>query len=94
VQGICAFVCLYLFTLFAVTLLVALDNYDMVTSFTATASCLGNIGPGFGSVGPAENFSIFSNGVKFVLSLTMITGRLELFTILMMFSRRFWLPDE
>ena len=94
VQGICAFVCLYLFTLFAVTLWVALDNYDMVTSFTATASCLGNIGPGFSSVGPAENFGIFSNSVKLVLSLTMITGRLELFTILMMFSRRFWLPDE
>ncbi len=94
VQGICAFIALYIFTLFTVTLFVSLDDYDIVTSLTATASCLGNIGPGLNSVGPMYNYAIFSNGIKFILSITMIAGRLELFTLLMFFSRRFWLPDE
>lgn len=94
VQGICAFIFLYMATLAGVTLFVAFDDYDMVTSLSAAASCLANVGPGLGAAGPAFNFNIFSDGVKFILSFTMIAGRLELFTLLMMFSRRFWLPDE
>ena len=94
VQGICAFIFLYMVTLSCLTMIVSLDNYDIVTSLSAAASCLGNIGPGLGAAGPAYSFNIFSDGVKFMLSLAMIAGRLELFTLLMMFSRRFWLPDE
>ena len=94
VQGICAFMALYLFTVFIVSMYVGFDDFDMATSFTATASCLGNIGPAFGAVGPADTFALFSNSVKVVLSLTMIAGRLELFTLLMLFTWRFWRPNE
>ncbi|MEG0391652.1 MAG: potassium transporter TrkG [Anaerovoracaceae bacterium] len=94
VQGISSFFFLYLFTLFTVSILVSLDGYDVVTSFSATASCLGNIGPGFNQVGPTMNFSIFSPPIKLLLSLTMIIGRLELFTFFMLFSRKFWNPNH
>ena len=90
VQGICAYVFLFLFSFFAVSLVVSLDNYDLFTSMSAAASCLSNIGPAFGAAGPASNYGIFSDGVKFILSLAMIAGRLELFTILMLFSGKFW----
>ena len=94
VQGICAFVFLYATTFFAVSLFISLDNHDMLTNLSAAATCLGNIGPGFGLVGPSDNFSIFSDGMKFVLSLTMVAGRLELFTLLMLLSGKFWNPNE
>ncbi len=94
VQGICAFVFLYATTFFAVSIFISLDNFDMLTNLSATATCLGNIGPGFGLVGPTENFSIFSDGMKFILSLTMVAGRLELFTLLMLLTGKFWNPNE
>ena len=94
VQNICAFVFLYGATFFGVSLFVSYDNFDMITNFSAVATCLGNIGPGFGEIGPGGLFSQFSDGMKFVLSLTMIAGRLELFTLLMMFTGKFWNPNE
>ena len=90
IQEICSFVFLYITSIFVITLLVALDNFDFVTSFTATATCVGNVGPGFNRVGPVMNFQMFSGATKFILSLAMIMGRLELFTFLMLFSGKFW----
>ncbi len=93
VQGISSFLFLYLLLVFITGLLVSLDGFDLMTSFSAAASCVGNIGPGFHDVGPAFNYSIFSAPVKWVLSFAMIAGRLELFTLLMLLSRRFWNPN-
>lgn len=90
IQEICSFTFLYVTSIFLISLLVSLDNFDFITSFSAVTTCIGNVGPGFNQVGPSMNFHIFSNGVKFILSLTMIMGRLELFTFLMLFSKRFW----
>ncbi len=56
----------------------------------AVATCLGNVGPGIGDVGPMNNFSGLSDLAKFFLSLIMIIGRLELFTILFLFTPYFW----
>jgi trk system potassium uptake protein TrkH len=94
VQSICAFVFLYVAFFFAMSIIISLDNHDMLTNLSATAACLGNIGPGLGDVGPVNNFGFFSDGSKFLLSLTMIAGRLELFTLLMMLTGRFWNPNE
>lgn len=80
----------YLLILACGVLLVSLDNYSFTTTVTAVISCLGNIGPGLELVGPMENFTIFSTLSKLVLSLCMITGRLEIFPILILFSQNAW----
>jgi len=61
-----------------------------MTSISASLAIVGNIGPGFSQVGPAENFSFFSNIDKFVFSFGMIIGRLECLTVFILFSRAFW----
>lgn len=71
-------------------LLIAFDNLDMTTNFTAVAATLNNIGPGLELVGPTGNFSIFSNGAKLVLIFDMLAGRLELFPMLLLFMRSTW----
>ncbi|MFR1832558.1 MAG: TrkH family potassium uptake protein [Lachnospiraceae bacterium] len=71
-------------------LLLAFDNLDLVTNFTAVAATLNNIGPGLELVGPSANFSIFSNGGKLVLIFDMLAGRLELFPLLLLFTRDTW----
>ncbi len=90
ITNIVNFIFLFIAVLFAGTLLISFENFDIVTNVTAVLTCLGNVGPGFNMVGPTMNFSIFSDFSKFVLSLLMIAGRLELFTFFMMFSRRYW----
>ena len=94
VQNICAFVFLYVTFFFAVSMLISFDDHDMITNLSATAACLGNIGPGLGDAGPVSNFDFFSNGSKFLLSMTMVAGRLEMFTLLMILTGRFWNPNE
>ncbi len=91
VSNITSFVILYAAVIIAGTGLVsAFENTSLLTAFSATVASIGNIGPGFGSVGPAENYAALTNSTKGVLSLIMITGRLELYTILVLFVPDFW----
>lgn len=90
VYSVYAFVFLYLCTLFATFLVVASGGYDIVTSLTATLATLGNIGPGFGLVGPMDNYGHFPDYITAVLSLAMMTGRLEVYTVLLLLTPRFW----
>lgn len=92
IQEIASFLFMYATTFLCAALLISVDGFDMTTNITAAATCIGNIGPGFGDVGPAGNFSAFSPFSKTVLSLLMLAGRLELFTFLMLLSPRFWNP--
>lgn len=92
IQGIASFTFLYAAVFFGVAALISLDGGDIITNLSAAGTCLGNIGPGFAGVGPSMNFAAFSDMSKWILSFTMIAGRLELFTLLMLFSRRFWNP--
>lgn len=84
----------YMFTyvlIFAASMLVlTLDNLDMTTTFTAVAATLNNIGPGLELVGPTGNFSIFSNLSKLVMIFDMLAGRLELFPLLLLFTKSTW----
>lgn len=89
-QNTISFIFLYIVLFFIISMIVAMDGKNMVTTFSATATCLGNVGPGFGEVGPMSNFSGFSDPIKIVLAFTMLCGRLELFPLLMIFSPRFW----
>ncbi len=85
-----AFVLLYIFLLLATTLVVASGGYDILTSLTASLATVGNIGPGFGRVGPAFNYAFFQDGIKVWLSFAMLAGRLEIYTIFVLFTRAFW----
>lgn len=66
-------------------LLVSMDTADFATGFTAVATCLNNIGPGIGAIGPTGNFGFFADGTKYVLSILMLFGRLEIFPLLLTF---------
>lgn len=77
--------------IFAVSvLIISLDNFDMITNFTGVAATLNNIGPGLELVGPAGNFNMFSYPSKIVLILDMLAGRLEIFPLLLLFSKNTW----
>ena len=71
-------------------LLVALDNLDFVTTFTAVLATLNNIGPGLGLVGPTGCFAAFSPLAKIVLTADMLFGRLELFPMLILLMPSTW----
>lgn len=84
------FVSIYFIIFFVSLLLIGLDEFDLTTNFSAVAATLNNIGPGFGLVGPTQNFSIFSPLSKCVLMFNMLAGRLELFPMLILLLPSCW----
>ncbi len=88
--NVMAFMIIY-FMVFALgAIIISSFGYDFNTSVGAVATCLGNIGPGFGKVGPLDNFAIISSPAKWVLAILMLLGRLELFTVLILFTPYYW----
>jgi trk system potassium uptake protein TrkH len=81
---------MYIILFCAAVLIVSIEGKDIVTTLTAVSATLGNIGPGLEIVGPMGNFSSFTNLSKIVLSFCMIIGRIEIYPILLLASRRFW----
>ena len=90
VRGVNVFMAAYLAIFASALLIISLDNFDFTTNFTAIAATLNNIGPGLEMVGPMGNFSAFSPLSKFVMSMCMLTGRLEIFPMLLLFSPYTW----
>lgn len=84
------FIFTYLMVFTGSVLLVALDDFDLVTTFTSVAATLNNIGPGLGMVGPTGNYASFSVLSKCVLIFDMLTGRLELFPMILLFVPTTW----
>ena len=80
----------YFMIMLLATLILSLDNFSFGTTLTAVITTLNNVGPGLEDVGPMGNFSMFSPLSKLTMSLTMIIGRLEIFPILVLFSRNAW----
>lgn len=90
VYSVAGFIFCY-FALTALTAVIAMaDGADLLSGITAALSLVGNIGPGFGRVGPAGNFAFFSPVVKIFFSFAMLAGRLELYTMLVYFMPAFW----
>lgn len=87
---ILVFLLLYLLSFLFGSVLVAFLGLDFESAVGATITCLSNVGPGIGSVGPVYNFADVPDLAKWVLSLLMLIGRLELFTILILFTPYFW----
>ena len=93
ISTISSYLFLYLGLMFLVgCALTVADGLNMVDGLSTAASCLGNVGPAFGEMGPAANYGGLTVFSKYLLSFTMITGRLELYTIILLFSGRFWNP--
>jgi len=91
VSSITSFFLIYLFIFLVSTLIVmAAEDLPIITAISACAASIGNVGPGLGEVGPAGNYAGLSSFTKIVLSFLMIIGRLELFTILVIFTPAFW----
>ncbi len=90
VRTILAFLLFYIFIFLAGSAVMAMFGFDLVSSFGASIACLGNIGPAFGAFGPVENYAEVPVVGKWILSFMMLLGRLELFTVLILFTRVFW----
>ncbi len=89
--SVLAFVCLYIFIFFILTLCLSLTGLDLITSVSAAATSISNVGPGLGPmIGPEGNFFTLSSNAKWLLSLGMLLGRLELLTVLVLFLPSFW----
>jgi len=89
-DNINAYLAAYVVIVFGVFAVISLDGFSVGTNFSATLACFNNIGPGLEAVGPMCNFSNYSNLSKLVLSFAMLAGRLEIFPILLLFSRNTW----
>ena len=93
VSGVTGFFFLYIALFAAGTILLSLEGIDFASAASASASSIGNIGPGFELVGPFNTYSFFSSPSKYLMSLLMLFGRLELFTIFILFTPKHWTKD-
>lgn len=89
-NSISSFFILYIVIFVVGTLLISLEGMDLVSSASSVAATLSNIGPGFGVVGPVHTFSQFSEISKLLMCGFMLMGRLELFTVIVLFTTKFW----
>ena len=90
IRGVQVYLSVYLVVFTASFLLLCLEDFDLVTTFTALATCINNVGPGLEVVGPMGNFSSFSDWGKLLLSFNMLVGRLEIFPMLLLFAPSIW----
>ncbi len=88
--SILGFILIHAFVMVFSILLVSLEIDDMLTALSSVVASFNNIGPGFGTVGPTENFAHFGQFTKWVLSLDMVMGRLEIMTVLVLFLPQTW----
>jgi trk system potassium uptake protein TrkH len=84
------FISLYAIVICVSAFVISFMGYDIVASFSTSASMLGNIGPALGNLGPYTNFSSMPEAGKWFLSALMLLGRLEMLTIMVLFTRSFY----
>src|SRR5690606_40672194 len=91
ISSVASFIFLF-FALFGLTAIgLSLTGLDFTAALSSAAAAITNVGPGLGEiVGPSGNFRTLSDPAKWMMSLAMLLGRLELYTVLVLFSRRFW----
>ena len=91
VQGVLGFYFIYILIFILLSLIIAITaNTDFISSLAVSASTIGNIGPGLGVIGPLYNWSEFPDFTKWIISFGMLLGRLEIFTVIILFSRTYW----
>ncbi len=85
------YISLYFICFVVIALFISLNNFDFETTISAVATCFNNVGPAFGLVGPMSNYADFSGFSKFVLSIAMLMGRLEIYPLLLAFIPSTWI---
>lgn len=90
ITHILVFLLFYLISFLMGALIISMMGMDFLTAIGASATCISNVGPGIGEVGPVNNFADVPAAAKWVLSFLMVLGRLELFTVLILFTPYFW----
>jgi trk system potassium uptake protein TrkH len=90
IRDIISFFFLYILVAVVASVVLGFLGLNLETSVSAVATCMANCGPGLDAVGPASNFALLPGAAKVILIICMWLGRLELFTVLMIFSPRFW----
>ena len=91
VEGVMAFLALYLLAIAVGSVSLSAFGLDWMTALSGTVQAIGNVGPGLGPIiGPAGNFASLPDGAKWILAFEMLLGRLELFTVLVLMTPRFW----
>ena len=88
--AVLAFLFIYIASLVSITLILLASGLDAVTAFSAAVANLNNLGPGLNQVGPATTYASFTNFQTGVCTFAMLLGRLELFTLLIIFTPAFW----
>jgi trk system potassium uptake protein TrkH len=89
-QGVIAFMMIYGATIVCLTMAMLFTGLEPITAFTAVIACVNNIGPGLGDVGPAVNYGGLTDLQTWLCSLAMLLGRLELLSVLVLLTPRFW----
>ena len=90
VFSVLGFIFLYFMSVVTLTFALVVSGLDFISSFSAVIACINNAGPGLGVVGPASNFGVLTDFQTWVCTLAMLLGRLEIFTLLIIFTPRFW----
>lgn len=89
-KSVSSYFAIYMLCIFSIYLILSFNGFDMETNMSAAFSCFNNIGPGLGAVGPSSSYAAYSGFSKFVLSVAMLMGRLEIFPILLTCSYSTW----
>ncbi|MBY0576182.1 MAG: TrkH family potassium uptake protein [Gallionellaceae bacterium] len=90
VFSVLGFIFLYFMTVVMLTFALVISGLDFISAFSGIIACINNAGPGLGKVGPASNFGVLTDFQTWVCTLAMLAGRLEIFTLLIIFTPRFW----
>ena len=90
VRATLGFYLFYIFIFVFTAVFLSITGLDLETSLTASAAAIGNIGPGLGAIGPSDNWGHLTDLAKWLTSFCMLLGRLEIFTVVVLFSRSFW----
>jgi trk system potassium uptake protein TrkH len=88
--AVLAFILIYVSAFIAMTMLLAASGLDIITAFSAVVACINNTGPGLNQVGPATTFASLNDFQTWICTIAMLLGRLELFTLLVVFTPGFW----
>lgn len=90
VFAVLGFIFLYFMTVVTLTFALLISGLDFISAFSAVIACINNAGPGLGVVGPAGNYGVLSDFQIWVCTIAMLVGRLEIFTVLILFTPHFW----
>lgn len=90
VFAVLGFIFLYFMTVAILVFVLLISGLDFISALSAIIACINNAGPGLGAVGPSSNYGVLTDFQTWVCTVAMLVGRLEIFTVLILFTPQFW----